>query len=474
MLDGLVGGAVLAHADGIVREHVHHVEAHQGGHAHGVLHVIAKHEEGGAIGAQAAVQLQAVANGGHGMLAHAKVQVRAGGVLGGEIAAALHFGLVRGGQVGAAADQVRHARGQAVDDLAAGIAGGGLLVKGPIGLVVQQVHGQFFAVPRLVFLVEIRVRGLVFVHQAQPGLARLFAAGRGFRRAGVHVFRHGEGRVVPAQGLLGFRQGLVAQRFAVRAGLARLGRAKADLRVAHDEGGLIASLGQADGGAHVLVAIAVLYVDHVPAIGAEAGGHVLAEGDVRIALDGDLVVIVQGDQLVELQRAGQRAGLVRDAFHHAAVAQDAIGVVVDHREAFPVEMRGQVFFRHGEAHGVGNALAERAGGGFHADGVLIFRMARRLGAVLTEGLQVVHRQPIAEQVQKRIDQHGAVPAGEHEAVAIVPLGIGVGVHHVLAPHGIGHGGGAHRHAGMAALGLLHALGGEDADCVDDFLVQTHK
>jgi hypothetical protein len=35
------------------------------------------------------------------------------------------------------------------------------------------------------------------------------------------------------------------------------------------------------------------------------------------------------DQLVQLPGAGQGAGLVADAFHHAAVAHEHIGVVVD-------------------------------------------------------------------------------------------------------------------------------------------------
>ena len=212
----------------------------------------------------------------------------------------------------------------------------------------------------------------------------------------------------------------------------------------------------------------------MPAARFKTGGRVVAEPLVDVAVDGNAVVVIHHDELAEAESPGEGTGLLRQPFHEASVAEEHVCVVIDNGEAVAVELGGEQFFSHSHAHGGGKALSERPGGGFHADGVLIFRMARRLGAVLTEGLQVVHRQPIAEQVQKRIDQHGAVPAGEHEAVAIVPLGIGVGVHHVLAPHGVGHGGGAHRHAGMAALGLLHALGGEDADCVDDFLVQTHK
>ena len=109
-----------------------------------------------------------------------------------------------------------------------------------------------------------------------------------------------------AAGLLGGFQIVHAQRLAVSAGHAGLGRAVTDGGVADDQVGLVAALGQADGGGHVAEAVAVGHVDHVPAIGPEAGGHVLAEGDVGVALDGDLVVVVQGDELIELEGPGSR------------------------------------------------------------------------------------------------------------------------------------------------------------------------
>ena len=51
------------------------------------------------------------------------------------------------------------------------------------------------------------------------------------------------------------------------------------------------------------------------------------------AVDRNAVVVVERDQLAEAQRAGERAGLVRDAFHHAAVADEHVRVVIDDRRS---------------------------------------------------------------------------------------------------------------------------------------------
>ena len=45
VLDGLVGGTVLADADGVVREHEHDLGSTQGGQAHRRTHVVEEHEE---------------------------------------------------------------------------------------------------------------------------------------------------------------------------------------------------------------------------------------------------------------------------------------------------------------------------------------------------------------------------------------------------------------------------------------------
>jgi len=46
------------------------------------------------------------------------------------------------------------------------------------------------------------------------------------------------------------------------------------------------------------------------------------------AVVGHLVVVVQDDQLAQLQVAGQRDHLVRDALHQAAVADQCVRIMV--------------------------------------------------------------------------------------------------------------------------------------------------
>ncbi len=71
LLDGLVGRAVFAQADGVVREHVDDALLHQRAHAHTVARVVGEHQEGAAVGQEAAVQRHAIHHGHHAEFAHA-------------------------------------------------------------------------------------------------------------------------------------------------------------------------------------------------------------------------------------------------------------------------------------------------------------------------------------------------------------------------------------------------------------------
>ena len=103
----------------------------------------------------------------------------------------------------------------------------------------------------------------------------------------------------------------------------------------------------------------------VPAVGLVAGQDVLAERDGGVVLDRDVVVVVEDDQVAQLLVSGERRGLARDAFLHAAVADDDVDVVVEQRCAgrgVGVEQPALAPSRHRHADAVGDALAERAGG----------------------------------------------------------------------------------------------------------------
>ena len=78
---------------------------HQRRHAHGIARVVGEHQERAAVGTEAAVQRHAVHDRGHAELAHAVVDVVAGGIVGRDGLRVLAEGVVRAGEVRRAAEQ---------------------------------------------------------------------------------------------------------------------------------------------------------------------------------------------------------------------------------------------------------------------------------------------------------------------------------------------------------------------------------
>ena len=142
---------------------------------------------------------------------------------------------------------------------------------------------------------------------------------------------------------------------------------------------------------HVQI-VGVAHPGHVPAVRHEPLGNVLAEGQRRVPLDGDVVVVVDPAEVREAEMSGQRGGLVRDAFHHVAVAAQSVDVEVDQvLESGLVEVRRQEALGHGHAHGVGNALAERSGRGLDPGRQPVFGMSGALAVQLAKLLHVLQR-----------------------------------------------------------------------------------
>jgi hypothetical protein len=275
--------------------------------------------------------------------------------------------------------------------------------------------------------------------------------------------------MVPAQRGAGRGDLVLAQRGAVRTFLAGLGRrAEADGGAAADQH---RAFGFGDGGAdrlpHFLGVVAVDVADHQPAVGLEATRRVVGEPAGDIAVDGDAVVVPEGDQLVQAEAAGQRTGFVRDTFHQAAVAEEHPGAVVDDGEAVAVEAVGQHLLGQRHAHRVGEALAQRPGGGFHTRRFTGLRMPGGLRVQLAEALQLFDRQRVAGEVQQGVLQHRTVTVGEHEAVAVGPLRVGRVVGEEIVPQHFGDVGHAHRHARMAGLRRLDGIDGEKTDGIGE-------
>ena len=113
MFDRLMGRAILAKADAVVRHHVDHARFLQRRKPDRSAAIVGEHEEGAAIRDNAAMQRHAVHRGGHAEFADAVVDVATGIVVRRERADPTSLGVVRAGQVGAAA----HGLGQLAIDL---------------------------------------------------------------------------------------------------------------------------------------------------------------------------------------------------------------------------------------------------------------------------------------------------------------------------------------------------------------------
>ena len=376
-------------------------------------------------------------------------------------------------QVGRAAHQFRQQRRERFDGVLRGLARGDHRALGlhlgdvRIGLG-GEIGRQLAGCATLQLRGLLRILGGIGVEQRIPlGFQRL--AGLDLVPAGIDVGGDLERTVRPFQRSARGVQLFLAQRRAVAgllAGLVR--RTEADRGAAADQRGLVGSLQcGVDGGLDLDRVVAVDVAHHLPAIGLEAGGRVVGEPAVGVAVDGDLVVVPEADQLAQSPGAGERGGLVRDAFHQAAVAHEDEGAVIDEGVAFTVEALRQQLLGQREADRIREALAQRAGGGFHARGLVALRVAGGLAVQLAEVLQLLQRQVVAGQVQQRVLQHRAVAVGQDETVAVEPVRVRRAVAVVVVPQHFGDVGHAHGHAGMAGIGGLYRVGGEETDGVGE-------
>ena len=256
-------------------------------------------------------------------------------------------------------------------------------------------------------------------------------------------------------------------------GAAPLRRAAEADRGLHDDqrGAAVIRAGALDGRRDLLDVVAVLDVLALPAVGLEASVDLLGEGEVGAALDADVVVVVEVDQPPEAERARQGGGLGGNPLHEVAVADDPVDVVVDDLAVGPVEVLGEKALGDGHADAGGEARAERAGGQLDARRMAVLGVAGGAAAPLPELLKVLERDVVAAEVKQRVEQHRGVAGREHEAIAVRPAGVPRVVTEEAGPERVRHRGGAHRRAGVARVGLLHAVDGEGADGIDAELVE---
>jgi hypothetical protein len=155
--------------------------------------------------------------------------------------------------------------------------------------------------------------------------------------------------------------------------------------------------------------------------------------------------------------------LLADAFHQAAVAGQHIGVVIDEIVA---ELGVELALGDGHADGVGDALAERAGGGLDAGGVAIFGVAGGLRAELAEILDLVDRHVLVAESDRAANRAASSRGRPTARSGRGPASSGRRIElHDLGEQHRGDVGRAHRQAGMAGIGLLDRIHGQGADGV---------
>jgi hypothetical protein len=229
-----------------------------------------------------------------------------------------------------------------------------------------------------------------------------------------------EGLAIPNELLSGGGHFLVAQGGAMsRRRSLLVGGAPSDDGTAVDQRGPRIGEGFIERAADAFEIVAVAR-DDMPAAGAVAARNILRRRQIGAAIDGDLVIVPQDVEAAELKVAGKPDRLVIDPFHEIAIAGDHPSAVIDQIIA---ENGVQVPLgdRHSDRHR--EALPQRPRRRFDTRQHEVLRMPCAGTAKLPETSNVVHRRPlIAGQMKQRVDQHRAVPGGEHETVAVMPIG----------------------------------------------------
>ncbi|SBL84089.1 Uncharacterised protein [Klebsiella oxytoca] len=408
------------------------------------------------------MQGDTVGNRGHAEFTHAVVDIVTGSVFVDGLRAGPQ-GQVTWRQVSGAAEELRQQRAEGFNGVLR------RFTAGDFRRVSLQLRDEFVR-----FRVEIS-RHLAF-HTAGEfccflregsGVGGEFLVPRGLFRLtgffriplGIDFRRNFKRRVFPAERFAGQRDFRVAQRRAVGVvGTGFVRRTETDDGFAHQQGRFVGDRTRFFHRAFNRVSIVTVNAaHHVPAVGFKALRGVIGEPAFDVTVDGDAVVVIERHQLAQFQGTGQGAYLVRDTFHHAAVAHERISEVVNDVVARAVELRRQGFLRNRHPHRIRNALPQRSGSGFHARGVAHFRVARGSGVQLTEVLQLFDWQIVAGEVQQAVDQHRAVTVGQHEAVAIGPGRVLRIMVQEITPQDFGNVSHTHRGTRVAGFGFLYCV-----------------
>ena len=320
----------------------------------------------------------------------------------------------------------------------------------PAGQPAAELGRQIRILPgvRLKRLLPLALEPRSALHRAAPFTER-------FGRDGERLL------VRPPEIPLGQPYFLFTQRRAVgRRSVLLVGAPIGDVRPYDDERGPIRPrLGFLDRAINCNQVVPVFHLLNMPPIGLEPAGHIVAVGEFGRAVNRDPVVVVEPDEPPEPQMTRQRRHLVGDTFHEIAITRDEVDRGVHNIVARTIELGGQVRRAEGHSHCIAEALAQWPRRGLDARCQAVLRMPRRLAAPLAEILKFLQRQVVARQVEQAVEQHRRVTAGEHEAIAPGPLGIGRIVPQMSGPQQIGEGRQGHGSARVPAVRGLHCVHG---------------
>ena len=215
-----------------------------------------------------------------------------------------------------------------------------------------------------------------------------------------------------------------------------------------------------------LEVIALIDVQHLPAVGLEAGAHIFPERDLGMSVDRDVVVVVDQVDAAQPEKPRHGSSLAPDAFHQVAIAHDTPDPVMHHLMVRAVEPVGQNPLGDGHTDRVRDALAQRAGGHLDAGRVPPLGMPGRARAPLAEVPDLLHGEIVSRQVEQGIQQHGRVPIRQNEPVPVRPLGIARIEPQEASPQDPGGRSQRHRRARMSGVGPLHRVHSQGSDGVD--------
>ena len=326
LLDGLMGRAVLPQTDRVMGEDEDRRHLDERRHAQRIPSVVRKYQEGSPVGTDAPVQQHAVHDRAHAEFAHSVVNIVSGPI------PAHRTGLrpqcqIGTSEIGRTPNELRQNRRERLDGVLRSLAGGdglGLLVRlrDERGGVIFPVRWQFVFDATLELRSKLRVSRLV---AGEPTVPRGFesAAFRARVPALVNIRWNLKRGVIPADVHARGGDLRLAKRRSMRvvtSGLVR--RSLTDDGLATDQArSCKLRLRLLQRGFHCLGAVTVHIRHHMPAVCFESFRRVIGEPAFHVAVDGDAVIVVEDNHLSQSEGARQRAHLVGNAFHQAAVAE---------------------------------------------------------------------------------------------------------------------------------------------------------